>query len=119
MCVRAHAQAPLDEAFRGWNDVIALAREPNVWVKVSYFPEAARAEAFPYPTAQRYFRELYERAGAAKLIWGSNYPPVERACTYAQSLEFVRDHCTFISNEDLDAILGGTFVRSFSPKLRR
>ena len=106
------------QIFRQWPQLLKLALEPNVWIKVSYFPEAGRDfDPYPYPTAQRYFKELYETAGAKKLIWGSNFSPVLRACSYRESLDFVRVHCKFISKPDLDAILGGNFVANFTPKI--
>jgi predicted TIM-barrel fold metal-dependent hydrolase len=51
-------------------------------------------------------RELYTRLGADKLLWGADMPNVERSCTYQQSLDYLRKHCTFIKASDLDAILG-------------
>ena len=100
--------------FREWPQLIQLASQPNVWVKVSYFPEAGRAfDTYPFPSAQRYFKELYEKAGPTRLMWGSNYPPSEKVCTYRQALDFVREHCTFLSAADRDGILGGNFMRDF------
>jgi L-fuconolactonase len=103
------------EIFRDWPALVKFAQAPNVWIKVSYFPEAGSAfDAYPYPTAQRYFKQLYEQVDARKLMWGSNFPPVLRVCTYKQSLDFVREHCTFLTAPDRDAILGGNFLRDFA-----
>jgi len=102
--------------FARWQEVIALARLPNVWMKVSYFPEAAaQSEAWPYPTALQRFRELYEAVGAARMVWGSNFPVVEHLCSYRQAVDFVREACDFLTPQDRAAILGGNFVRHFSP----
>ena len=74
--------------------MIVLAGEPNVWMKVSYFPEAAGfSEKYPFPWAKERFRELFERVGSQRMVWGSNYPPVLTACSYNQALAFVRDEC--------------------------
>lgn len=110
---------PLDDVFRGWRDVLKLAEEPNVWIKVSYFPEAARfSEHYPFPGAQQRFRELYEHVGAQRLVWGSNFPPVAKACTYREALDFVRTHCNFLSTADRDAILGENFLAHFVKRKR-
>ena len=99
-------------AFRQWPELIALAREPNAWIKCSYFPEAAKdIEPYPYPTACAHFKWLYEEAGAQRLIWGSNFPNVRRACTYRQAVDFVRVDCDFFSDADRDAVLGTNFLR--------
>ncbi len=108
------------EAFAHWDDLIALAQLPNVWIKVSYFPEAAMdSEPFPYRSAQERFRELYEKAGAARLVWGSNYPPAKQACSYLRTLAFVRDECRFLASADREAILGGNFLKEFGAGIGR
>ncbi len=107
-------------AFRQWKELCSLAKEPNVWIKASYFCEAAcGSESYPYPTARVRFKELYETSGAARIIWASNYPVVQRACSYREALEFVRTECDFLSKSDLAAILGGNFMREFAPESAR
>jgi predicted TIM-barrel fold metal-dependent hydrolase len=113
MTMQAHRR-PLESQFADWPRVIALANEPNVWMKVSFFPEAARhSEAFPFPRAQLHFRNLVEEAGTERLIWGSNSPPVLSACSYGQALEFVRTECAFLQPRQRAAILGGNLLRLF------
>jgi len=103
------------DTFRYWDESLALAREPNVWLKVSHFPEASSAsERYPYPTSIEKFKELYDLVGAKRLIWGSNYPPVQRACSYRHAVDFVRVECSFLSPEDKAAILGGNFLSEFA-----
>jgi hypothetical protein len=40
-------------------------------------------------------------------------PNVERFCTYRQSVDYVRKHCTFLSASEKDAVLGGNVVQLF------
>ncbi len=97
MGIRRMPGEPPDR-FADWPALIELAAEPNVWVKVSYFPEAAPdGEAYPFPTSLRHFEEYYKRAGAARMIWGSNYPPSARACTYRQSVTFIEEASSFLT----------------------
>lgn len=104
------------DTFRYWDETISLAKEPNVWMKVSHFPEGARAEGYPFPTAQAYFKELHGAVGAKRLVWGSNYPPVTRACTYRQSVDFIRHECSFLSAREKEDILGANFMTEFSAR---
>lgn len=114
MGVRHNAQHKEADPFANWAALLELAARSNAWVKVSHFPEAVWVfESWPFPTAQRRFQELCERVGADRLIWGSNFPPVERACTYRQALDFVRTECSFLSSAEREAILGGNFLREF------
>lgn len=116
MNIRIAPGMTAETAFRDWPALCSLAKEPNVWIKASYFCEAASgSESYPYPTARARFKELYETAGAARMIWGSNYPVVQRACGYREALEFVRTECSFLGKPDLDAVLGGNFLGEFAP----
>lgn len=96
--------------FLGWSDLLDLARVPNVFVKVSALPEATD-ERFPFPEAQQRLRQVYERFGPDRLLWGSNYPPTLRVCSYREAVDFIRTACDFLSPEDRAKILGGTAKR--------
>jgi predicted TIM-barrel fold metal-dependent hydrolase len=112
MGLRYYAGKDNTDAFRQWGALLDLAEETNAWIKCSYFPEAAKdLEDYPFPKAQNYLRQLYERVGADRLIWGSNFPNVRRACTYRQALDFIRVECSFLNDADRKAILGENFVR--------
>lgn len=94
-----------------WPEALRLAEEPNIWMKASGFPEASpEGEPYPFPTSQERFRQLYEHVGARRMLWGSNYPPVMRVCSYAEAVAFVRDECDFIPREDRNRILGPNFL---------
>ena len=62
---------------------------------------------YPYPEAQTLIRDLHDRYGAHKLIWGSDMPNVERFCTYRQSLDYVLKYCEFLTAKEKELILGG------------
>ncbi len=112
--IRHEPDQTVAQAFRHWPALIALAGRPNVWVKVSHFPEAALGvEAYPYPSAAAHLRSLVETVGPKRLIWGSNFPPVQRACSYRQTLAFFTEACHFLDAEDLEWILGRTFLEQF------
>jgi predicted TIM-barrel fold metal-dependent hydrolase len=49
---------------------------------------------------------MRDKFGAAKLIWGSDMPNVERFCTYTQSVDYVRRYCEFLTADEKDRILG-------------
>ncbi len=116
MGIRHERDQTVATAFRQWALLLEIAALPNAWIKCSYFPEAAMgSEGYPYPTAQQRFRELVDHAGAQRLVWASNFPPVQRACSWKQALDFVRTESTFLSPADRAAILGGNYLRDFAP----
>lgn len=112
MGLRYYAGRDNSDAFRQWAALLDLAREPNAWIKCSYFPEAAKdIESYPFPRAAQRLRELVDAAGSTRLIWGSNFPNVRRACSYKESLDFFRLECRFLSGPALEGLLGGNFLR--------
>ena len=68
---------------------------------------------YPYPEAQALIRDLREKLGAEKMMWGSDMPNVERFCTYRQSLDYVRRYCDFLTAGEMDLILGGNAARLY------
>lgn len=69
---------------------------------------------YPYREAHSLIRDLRDRLGAEKLLWGSDMPNVERFCTYRQSLEYVRRYCDFLSEADMDLVLGLNAARLYN-----
>ena len=61
---------------------------------------------YPYPEAQQLIRGMRDIFGASKLLWGSDMPNVERFCTYRQCVDYVRKHCSFLSTDEKELILG-------------
>ena len=99
-------QAPL----RRWPDLFGLVPFENLTVRVSAIPEITGGD-YPYPLAQDMLRELVDRFGAERLMWGSNYPPSSLFYPYDQAIRWIRDGCTFLSTRDRELILGGNAIR--------
>ena len=95
-----------------FRDILASARQPNVYLKLSGFHYASpRRWGFPYPDCEWVVRGLYEHFGPRRLCWGSDFPVVRPWMTYVQALEAVRTHCDFITADELPEILGGNIRR--------
>jgi predicted TIM-barrel fold metal-dependent hydrolase len=101
-----HAAQP----FANWNDVLDLADAPNVYVKASYFPEVSK-EKFPFRDTVPYLESLLERFGADRLIWGSNYPPSQAACSYAQNVAYLHES-GLLSEAEKAKVFGATLLRA-------
>lgn len=96
-------EAPLERLFR----------TEQIWIEVLYPISWGRAHEYPYAELRPVLRELYRRAGAHRLVWGSDMPNVERNCTYRQSLDYLRRYCDFIPPSDLERILGSNLAALF------
>jgi predicted TIM-barrel fold metal-dependent hydrolase len=88
--------------------VLALCEVPNLYLKASNLPELSR-EPFPYADVVPRVRSVYERFGAARLVWGSNYPPSMERASYAESVRFFRE-LPFIPVCERERIMGGNLL---------
>ena len=72
----------------------ALAAQPNIHMKVSAVMEQSVVQ--PAPTALDFYRPtldtLWAHFGADRVIYGSNWPVLERAGTYATAFQIVHDY---------------------------
>jgi predicted TIM-barrel fold metal-dependent hydrolase len=92
-----------------WNvpeEVDRIYRRENVSLELMYPILWGGVWEYPFPEAQALIRDLRDRYGAGKLIWGSDMPNVERFCTYTQVVDYVRRHCAFLSASEKEQILG-------------
>jgi len=93
-----------------------LIEERNIFLEIVYPIGRGRIEDYPYSISRKAIRKLYDTFGAHKLIWGSDVPMVERYCTYSQSLNYLKDYCDFIVDEDMELILGKNLQKIFNEK---
>jgi predicted TIM-barrel fold metal-dependent hydrolase len=90
--------------------LLALARYPRVFVKISHTWSVSK-RAYPYPDALAQVKKLYDRFGPQRLMWGTDWPIVEKYCTYAKALTIARDEMAFLNEEDKSWVLGRTAER--------
>jgi L-fuconolactonase len=90
--------------------LLALARYPQVFVKVSHTWSVSK-QAYPYPDAQEQVKRLYDAFGPQRLMWGTDWPIVEAHCGYAKALAMVRDEMKFLNDEDKSWMLSRTVER--------
>ncbi len=90
--------------------LIALARYPKVFVKISHTWSLSKQ---PYPWADTHdqVKRLYDAFGPRRLMWGTDWPMHERHATYSQTLSVVRDEMKFLNADDKSWILGRTVER--------
>lgn len=87
--------------------LLALARHPKLCMKITH-PWWVSKQPYPYADALEMVHRLYDRFGARRLMWGTDWPVVDRFCGYARAVELVRSHLPFIAASDRPFILGGT-----------
>jgi L-fuconolactonase len=84
--------------------LLALARYPRVFVKISH-PWSLSAEPYPYTDTIPQIKSLHETFGAQRLMWGTDWPISLKQLSYAKAVELYRDHLNFLSPQDHAQIL--------------
>jgi L-fuconolactonase len=97
-----------ENPFAGFAALREFKAYEQVIVKISGAVEVSR-EPYPFTDVQDMVAEAREMFGAQRLMWGSNYPVVLKACTYAEALAFV-DECGF-NDDERTLVLGETCRR--------
>jgi len=101
-------------------ELFDIFKKPNVFAELAYPIQAGPPRwDYPFPEANELIRQQYEELGGHKLCWGSDMPNVERNCTYRQSLTHLTKYCDFISQKDMELILGGNIARIMKIKTDR
>lgn len=72
---------------------------------------------YPFPEAQALIKDLRDKYGAQKLIWGSDMPNLERFCTYKQGLDYILRYCDYLTSGEKDLILGENLVELLGIKI--
>ncbi len=87
--------------------LLALARYPKVFVKISHMWSLSK-QPYPFPDSATQVKRLYDKFGARRLMWGTDWPISLRQVTYAQAVELFRDHLDIFQGADRDWVLSKT-----------
>jgi predicted TIM-barrel fold metal-dependent hydrolase len=103
------ADSPLNQP-QELDKLIALERYPKVYVKISH-SWSLSSQPYPYLDSQRQIKRLYDAFGPRRLMAGTDWPLVEKYCTYAQAIDIARKHIDFLNAEDKRWICGLTALQ--------
>jgi predicted TIM-barrel fold metal-dependent hydrolase len=99
------------EAFVGLEDLLALARYPNLTVMVSSAPCFSN-EAYPFADLAPYLRRIYDVYGPKRMLWGADLSRL--TSTYKECLDHFRYGLNFLSADDKEWILGRSLAQTFN-----
>ncbi|MBI1988973.1 MAG: amidohydrolase [Betaproteobacteria bacterium] len=92
-----------EEAFRGIDQLLALARRPNIAVKASCLPHYT-TDAYPYRWLHPYIHRVYDAFGPRRMFWGSDLSRLP--CTYRQAVALFTEEIPWLTSEDKEWIMG-------------
>jgi predicted TIM-barrel fold metal-dependent hydrolase len=83
----------------------ALARHPNMFVKVSALP-CFSTEPYPFKNLREPLRRVIEAFGPRRCFWGSDITRVPKTCSLRQVVTHFTEELDFLSAGDLEWIMG-------------
>jgi predicted TIM-barrel fold metal-dependent hydrolase len=92
-----------DAAFAAIDQLLALARHPNVAAKASALPRYS-SEPYPYPKLHPYLRRVFDAYGPKRLFWGTDLTGIP--CTYRQAITLFTEALPWLKGEDLSWVMG-------------
>jgi predicted TIM-barrel fold metal-dependent hydrolase len=84
--------------------LIALARYPKVFVKLSHAWTLSK-QPYPWLDAQEPMRRLHAAFGPRRLMWATDWPIANERATYEQRVALFRDDVKFLNDDDKSWIL--------------
>lgn len=103
---------PKEEApYPAYRRALALADLDNCVLKVSGFYSFTTSAWSPYLDTLRFVEMAVEAFGPARMMWGSDFPPVSGREGYGNAIAFARLHVALPDPAHRADLLGGTAVR--------
>ena len=87
------------------DQVVAMARYPNVYVKVSAAP-CLSTQPPPFRNIHPYIRKAIEAFGPQRSIWGTDLTRFIQTCSYRDAIAMFTEHMDFLSQSDKEWIMG-------------
>jgi L-fuconolactonase len=97
-----------DAAFASLGDVLALAKHPNVAVKVSALPCHSR-ERYPFRDLHQPVRRVFDAFGPSRMLFGTDYSRLP--CSYEDALRLFTEALDFLTADDRAEIMGAAAER--------
>jgi L-fuconolactonase len=94
-----------DKAIAGAERMAALAKHPNVFVKVSALP-CFSSEPWPFRNLDEPLKRVIGAFGPRRSFWGTDLSRILDTCTYRQAVTHFTERLDFLSPGDLEWIMG-------------
>jgi predicted TIM-barrel fold metal-dependent hydrolase len=87
------------------DEVVKLAKYPNVSVKLSSAPNFS-LEAYPFSDMTDHIKRCFDAFGPRRCYWGTDLTNSMPKATYRQRVTHFTEHLPFLSEEDKDWVMG-------------
>ncbi|HTD91428.1 MAG TPA: amidohydrolase family protein [Burkholderiales bacterium] len=97
-----------DAVFADLKDMLALAKFPNIAVKLSGAPSYS-SQAYPYKNIHGYLRQIIEAFGPERCFWGTDI--TRMPCSYRQCVTLFTEEMPWLKGRDLEWVMGEAVVK--------
>src|SRR5207249_8771235 len=87
--------------------MLALARHPNIGVKMSGAPSYS-SQPYPYKNIHGYLRQIFEAFGPDRSFWGTDI--TRMPCSYRQCVTMFTEELPWLKGRDLERVMGGAVI---------
>jgi len=92
-----------DAAFANLDEMLALAKYPNVAVKVSGAPSYS-SQPYPYRNIHGYLRQIIDAFGPQRCFWGTDI--TRMPCSYRACVTMFTEELPWLQGRDLELVMG-------------
>jgi predicted TIM-barrel fold metal-dependent hydrolase len=96
-----------DAVFADLPNMLALAKLPNVAVKLSGAPSYS-SDPYPYKNIHGYLRQIIETFGPDRCFWGTDI--TRMPCSYRQCVTMFTEEMPWLKGRDLELVMGKAVV---------
>jgi len=96
-----------DELYADLDEMLALAKLPNVGVKLSGAPSTS-SHAYPYKNIHDYLKRIIDAFGVDRCFWGTDI--TRMPCSYRQCVTMFTEEMPWLKGRDLERVMGGAVV---------
>src|SRR5205823_2495060 len=108
-CILGHFDlqaANCEEIVRNWRqrpDMLALAKLPNVGVKMSGAPSYS-SDPYPYRNIHGYLHQIFDAFGPSRSFWGTDI--TRMPCSYRECVTMFTEELPWLKGSDRDLVMG-------------
>jgi len=92
-----------EEAFADLDELLALAKYPNVAIKATGAPSYS-SDTYPYRNIHKYLQRIFDTFGPERLFWGTDI--TRMPCTICQCVTMYTEEMPWLKGRDLELVMG-------------
>jgi predicted TIM-barrel fold metal-dependent hydrolase len=96
-----------EAAYADLGKMLALAKYPNVGVKLSGAPSTS-SQPYPYKNIHGYLKQIIDTFGPDRCFWGTDI--TRMPCSYRQCVTMFTEELAWLKGRDLERVMGGAIV---------